>query len=156
MLKPTLWQLLTYGKLWTRPIYRCLWKPPVIIQFPKRALAVGRQESPCFLAEMWGLPQSLDILWGYLHVCSTFLDTPNFVFFSDEMAESRRMGREKNQQTMWIRCQCFLRIQNMEATGHDWLVHWSISETYGAFLIWVCLKMLCTPKPNGFADHYPY
>ena len=20
---------------------------------------------------------------------------------------------------------------------------------------WVCLKMLCTPKPNGFADHYP-
>ena len=20
----------------------------------------------------------------------------------------------------------------------------------------VCLKMLCTPKPNGFADHYPY
>ena len=23
-------------------------------------------------------------------------------------------------------------------------------------IIWVCLKMLCTPKPNGFADHYPY
>ena len=22
--------------------------------------------------------------------------------------------------------------------------------------MWVCLKMLCTPKPNGFADHYPY
>ena len=22
--------------------------------------------------------------------------------------------------------------------------------------LWVCLKMLCTPKPNGFADHYPY
>ena len=21
--------------------------------------------------------------------------------------------------------------------------------------IWVCLKMLFTPKPNGFADHYP-
>ena len=21
---------------------------------------------------------------------------------------------------------------------------------------WVCLKMLCTPTPNGFADHYPY
>ena len=21
---------------------------------------------------------------------------------------------------------------------------------------WVCLKMLCTPKANGFADHYPY
>ena len=24
------------------------------------------------------------------------------------------------------------------------------------FTTWVCLKMLCTPKPNGFADHYPY
>ena len=22
--------------------------------------------------------------------------------------------------------------------------------------MWVCLKMLCTPKPNCFADHYPY
>ena len=22
--------------------------------------------------------------------------------------------------------------------------------------MWVCLKMLCTPKPTGFADHYPY
>ena len=22
--------------------------------------------------------------------------------------------------------------------------------------IWVCLKMLCSPKPNGFADHSPY
>ena len=22
--------------------------------------------------------------------------------------------------------------------------------------MWVCLKMLCTPKANGFADHYPY
>ena len=21
---------------------------------------------------------------------------------------------------------------------------------------WVCLKMSCTPKPNGLADHYPY
>ena len=23
-------------------------------------------------------------------------------------------------------------------------------------IMWVCLKMLCIPKPNGFADHYPY
>ena len=23
-------------------------------------------------------------------------------------------------------------------------------------MIWVCLKMSCTPKPNGVADHYPY
>ena len=26
----------------------------------------------------------------------------------------------------------------------------------GGFLKWVCLKMSCTPKPTGFADHYPY
>ena len=29
--------------------------------------------------------------------------------------------------------------------------HWFVVSN-----IWVCLKMLCTPKPNGFADHYPY
>ena len=23
-------------------------------------------------------------------------------------------------------------------------------------VIWVCLKMSCTPTPTGFADHYPY
>ena len=23
-------------------------------------------------------------------------------------------------------------------------------------VIWVCLKIEKTPKPNGFADHYPY
>jgi hypothetical protein len=23
-------------------------------------------------------------------------------------------------------------------------------------MIWVCLKIEKTPKPNGFADHYPY
>ena len=25
----------------------------------------------------------------------------------------------------------------------------------GFFCMWVCLKMVSTPKPNGFADHYP-
>ena len=25
----------------------------------------------------------------------------------------------------------------------------------GSINIWVCPKMSCTPKPNGFADHYP-
>jgi len=28
--------------------------------------------------------------------------------------------------------------------------------TKGVLDRWVCLKMLCSPKPNGFADHYPY
>ena len=23
-------------------------------------------------------------------------------------------------------------------------------------MTWVCLKMVSTPKPNGFHDHYPY
>ena len=26
---------------------------------------------------------------------------------------------------------------------------------FNRLIIWVCLKMLCTPKPNGFADHDP-
>ena len=30
------------------------------------------------------------------------------------------------------------------------------NDTRSCRNIWVCLKMLCTPKPNGFADHYPY
>ena len=29
-------------------------------------------------------------------------------------------------------------------------------DRFLASIMWVCLKMLCTPKPNGFADHYPY
>ena len=32
----------------------------------------------------------------------------------------------------------------------------SMAPDVVGFEIWVCLKMLCTPKPNGFADHYPY
>ena len=37
------------------------------------------------------------------------------------------------------------RGRHVELTqGHRW-----------RFPKWVCLKMLCTPKPNGFADHYP-
>ena len=30
------------------------------------------------------------------------------------------------------------------------------SGSFGVVRMWVCLKMLCSPKPNGFADHYPY
>ena len=26
----------------------------------------------------------------------------------------------------------------------------------GRKTLWVCLKMVSTPTPNGFADHYPY
>ena len=26
----------------------------------------------------------------------------------------------------------------------------------GPIAKWVCLEMVSTPKPNGFADHYPY
>ena len=28
-------------------------------------------------------------------------------------------------------------------------------KTMECSLIWVCLKMVSTPKPNGFADPYP-
>ena len=27
---------------------------------------------------------------------------------------------------------------------------------FHGYVKWVCLKMVSTPKPNGFADHYPY
>ena len=42
-----------------------------------------------------------------------------------------------------------LRQMTQSSVGHqgpqkkNWAVKWG------------CLKMLCTPKPNGFADHYP-
>ena len=36
-----------------------------------------------------------------------------------------------------------------------WL-RWLYNVIYIPLTMWVCLKMLCTPKPNGFADHYPY
>ena len=29
-------------------------------------------------------------------------------------------------------------------------------STLNDLLSWVCLKMVSTPTPNGFADHYPY
>ena len=29
-------------------------------------------------------------------------------------------------------------------------------KQWEASTIWVCLKMVSTPKPNSFADHYPY
>jgi hypothetical protein len=31
---------------------------------------------------------------------------------------------------------------------------WYVRMVY--IYIWVCLKIEKTPKPNGFADHYPY
>ena len=40
-----------------------------------------------------------------------------------------------------------------------WLVPWKTSKTLDIAedcYLGVLLKMLCTPKPNGFADHYPY
>ena len=30
------------------------------------------------------------------------------------------------------------------------------SQKYKYHTTWVCLKIVSTPKPNGFADHYPY
>ena len=31
----------------------------------------------------------------------------------------------------------------------------SLPEGIPYMSIWVCLKMVSTPNPNGFADHYP-
>ena len=35
-------------------------------------------------------------------------------------------------------------------------VHLSVSHVSSTLKRWVCLKIGKTPKPNGFADHYPY
>ena len=34
--------------------------------------------------------------------------------------------------------------------AHSW------SPKLNGYRKWVCLKMVSTPKPTGFADHYPY
>ena len=56
-----------------------------------------------------------------------------------------------------------LNISNISNQRQDALELWgqfqqfSLAHYYSYFAkMWVCLKMLCTPKPNGFADHYPY
>ena len=46
-------------------------------------------------------------------------------------------------------------IRGHRATG-SWLGENANGRTEENTTMWVCLKMLCTPKPNGFADHYPY
>ena len=33
---------------------------------------------------------------------------------------------------------------------------WTYVFPHFKFVRWVCLKMVSIPKPNGFADHYPY
>ena len=40
--------------------------------------------------------------------------------------------------------------KNMRIGDENPLVWWKL-----CLAIWVCLKMVSTPKPNGFADHYP-
>ena len=46
-------------------------------------------------------------------------------------------------------------LQTLSRGGGD--LSFGFSGTVGdQFGIWVCLKMLCTHFPNGFADHYPY
>ena len=47
------------------------------------------------------------------------------------------------------------RAFGLSMTEHDATVQVTCG-LYDYMTIWVCLKMLCTPKPNGFADHYPY
>ena len=38
---------------------------------------------------------------------------------------------------------------------YDILDTWQMKIDGWSWEIWVCLKMVSTPKPNGFADHYP-
>ena len=50
--------------------------------------------------------------------------------------------------------------QNLEQTWGKSLLTWFFQTNFTKIAwslvnLWVCLKMLGTPKPNGFADHYP-
>ena len=46
-------------------------------------------------------------------------------------------------------------LTSSEVSFFAWTTRTSFTSTKHQ-KIWVCLKMLYTPKPNGFADHYPY
>ena len=48
---------------------------------------------------------------------------------------------------------CCSNLEGMLAIHKDSSGRWCQHQVLP--LLWVCLKMLCTPKPNGFADHYP-
>ena len=71
------------------------------------------------------------------------------VFFSDcrrrNPARSRKIWHGKN-------CWRTARLGFYSSERHPQIYQFS----WVGYLKWVCLKIGKTPKPNGFADHYPY
>ena len=49
----------------------------------------------------------------------------------------------------------WLHVQNSSYPPHNYHNYIPPKDPRMNYMIWVCLKMSCTPKPNGFADHYP-
>ena len=69
------------------------------------------------------------------------LKSPTAVLLKD-LPGSNVAGKSPNHTSMMWVC---LKIVYPMKNGYNW--------EYTLF--WVCLKMVSTPKPNGFADHYP-
>ena len=69
-----------------------------------------------------------------------------FFFFSDSFLYK---PNQTHMLHVW-----YIYLQNLVIYGVTVGVH--IPAPWVAYGIWVCLKMVSTPKPNGFADHYPY
>ena len=65
---------------------------------------------------------------------------------------------------LWVLGHGIGGIENYCLRPKTTLASWDVEETgsvsqqrsgFPTVMKWVCLKMSCTPKPNGFADHYP-
>ena len=70
---------------------------------------------------------------------------PSAIVFSDSWPEEEplaRLSKESSEQLPRLLA-TLMRRESQDFVGHS-------------FWIWGCLKMVSSPKPNGFADHYPY
>ena len=65
------------------------------------------------------------------------------VFFSAKPTLSHKSSKNMTSELAW--------------TCTEWPIQlYSTNQWKSIYAMWMCLKMSCTPKPNGFADHYPY
>ena len=80
--------------------------------------------------------------------CSPAPETNSWEFTE----ESEEFARDPVDGATWLLCgpelPCALRAIKV-------LQLWLRKRWDEEMKMWVCLKILCTPKPNGFADHYP-
>ena len=55
-------------------------------------------------------------------------------------------------------CRTWIGHEVSQSMGGEKRISWLLFACLPWLIVimWVCLKMVSTPKPNGFADHYPY